>query len=324
MSEQRETHLVRFGNTDLWVSRLCQGTAFRHLERSELDERGVAVLHHCLDVGVNFFDSAEAYGWGGAERALGKAVKGRRDEVVLCTKVPGTSEPTSEGDPGEKTPYTRETLHRRVEGSLERLQTDYLDLYLLHHNDGVTPAEDIVESMEALVQAGKVRYWGVSNHDGASLNALVQACQTKGKTLLAGVEEYYNIAGLLDQNGQSRMATLEREVFPILRRTGLGILTFSPMDTGRLRPGHEEQAEPELRELIAVIDAVADDLGVLRSVVCTAWVLSHAEVTSVLAGSESTAHVDENLAGTQLQLPTAALDRLNAASQTYRKKQLER
>ncbi len=322
MSGQRDGHLVRFGQTDLWVSRLCQGTAFRHLDRSELDERGVAVLHHCLDMGINFFDSAEAYGWGGAERALGEAVKGRRDEVILCTKVPGSAAPTSEGDPGEKTPYTRETLHRRVEGSLERLQTDYLDLYLLHHDDGVTPAEEIVESMDALVQAGKVRYWGVSNHSGASLNALVRACRDQGKELLAGVEEYYNIAGLLGQDGEPRMATLEREVFPMLREEGLGILTFSPMDTGRLAPGREEQAEPELRELIAAIDAVAGDLRVLRSVVCTAWVLSHPEITSVLAGSESAAHVDENLAGTKLVLPPEALDRLNAASQTYREKQL--
>ena len=322
MSEKKNSHLVRFGNTDLWVSRLCQGTAFRHLERSEVDERGIAVLHHCLDVGVNFFDSAEAYGWGGAERALGKAVQGRRDEVIICTKVPSSYEPQSEGDPGEKAPYTRETLQRRVEGSLERLGTDYLDLYLLHHNDRITPAEDIVESMDALVQAGKVRYWGVSNHGGAQLHALVEVCEQKGKELPAGVEEYYNIAGQLDRDGHPRMAMIEQEIFPILRRTGMGILAFSPVDTGRLAPGHEADAEPELKELIGAIDGVASELGVSRAEVCVAWVLSHGEVTSVLAGSESATHVDENVAGTRLALPQEALDRLNEACRVYRERQL--
>ena len=179
---------VFFGQTDLQVSRLCQGTAFRHLPRAD-SPQSLAVLHHCLDQGVNFFDTAQAYGWGGAEEVLGRAIAGRRDEVIICTKVPGSLAPTSEGDPGERVRYTRAHLTDRLEESLHRLRTDYVDLYLLHHRDEGTPPEAIAEVMEDLVQAGKTRYWGVSNHSAAEVEAFLALAP------IAGVEDYYNIAG---------------------------------------------------------------------------------------------------------------------------------
>ena len=163
---------VFFGQTDLQVSRLCQGTAFRHLPRAD-SPQSLAVLHHCLDQGVNFFDTAQAYGWGGAEEVLGRAIAGRRDEVVICTKVPASLAPTSDSDPGERVRYTRDHLTDRLEESLRRLRTDRVDLYLLHHRDEGTPPEEIAEVMEDLVQAGKTRYWGVSNHSAAEVEAFL-------------------------------------------------------------------------------------------------------------------------------------------------------
>ena len=100
-NEQRASHLVRFGQTDLHVSRLCQGTAFRNMPRAADNLMGLRVLQYCVDVGVNFFDSSNAYGWGGAEKTLGKAISGRRDQVVICTKVAASYAPEKEGSPGE-------------------------------------------------------------------------------------------------------------------------------------------------------------------------------------------------------------------------------
>lgn len=297
-----DSNRVFFGQTDLQVSRLCQGTAFRHLPRAD-SPQSLAVLHHCLDRGINFFDTAQAYGWGGAEEVLGRAVTDRRDEVVICTKVPASLAPT-----GKRVRYTRAHLTERLEESLRRLRTSYVDLYLLHHRDMDTPPEAIAEVMEDLVQAGKVRYWGVSNHRAAEVEAFL------ARAPIAGVEDYYNIAGShCDEAGRSRVAIYEEEMLPLLRRTGLGCLAFSPMDTGLLiRPN-----TPTLAALVAALDQVAAGLGTSRAAVCVAWVL-HQGLTCVLAGAESTAHVNANLQGTDLQLPADALAALDRARRTYR------
>jgi aryl-alcohol dehydrogenase-like predicted oxidoreductase len=308
------TDRVPFGRTDLQVSRLCQGTAFRHLPRADGPE-GLAVLHHCLDQGINFFDSAQAYGWGGAEEVLGRAIKGRRDQVVLCTKVPPSLEPKSDDAPGERAHYTREHLTNRLEESLRRLQTDYVDLYLLHQRDPDTPPEEIAAAMDALVQAGKTRHWGVSNHTAAEVETFHRLSP------IAGVEDYYNIAGThCDEEGRSRVVIYEEEMLPLLKRTGLGCLAFSPMDTGHLAPQRPDDAS--LATLVAAIDQVAADLDTSRAAVCVAWVLRQG-LTCVLSGSESPAHVDENLQGTRLTLPTAALDILDQARKIFRSGQEE-
>ena len=314
-------HLVRFGTTDLYVSRLCQGTAFRHLHRAADDPQGQRVLRRCLDVGVNFFDSSNAYGWGGAEEALGKAVRGHRDEVVICSKVAASHRPEREGAAGRPARFTHDFLVQQVDGSLRRLGMDYLDLYLLHQPDGVTPGAEIATSMDALVRAGKIRYWGVSNHAAAQVSEYVELGNTLGTAPIAGIEDYYNIVGSsLTDAGESRVGQLEREMFPVVRRSfrgRMGLLAFSPLDAGRLAPGRQVEPGTPLAALIAVLDQVAHSLRASLAQVCIAWVLTHSEVTSVLAGAESPEHVEANLAGTQLALPTEAIATLNAASAAY-------
>ncbi|MBT4977953.1 MAG: aldo/keto reductase [Gemmatimonadetes bacterium] len=306
------TDRVPFGQTDLQVSRLCQGTAFRHLPRADSPE-GLAVLHHCLDQGVNFFDSAQAYGWGGGEKVLARAIAGRRDEVVICTKIPTCLVPRGENEPGEPVHYTRAHLTDRLEESLRRLSTDYVDLYLLHHRDPDTPPAAIAEVMQDLVQAGKIRYWGVSNHTAVEVANFLETAP------IAGVEDYYNIAGShCDESGRSRVTIYEEEMMPLLKRAGLGCMAFSPMDTGLLAP--QTPAAPALAQLATAIDRVAADLDTSRAAVCVAWVL-HQGLTAVLAGSESIAHVDENLAGTRLTLPDDALAALDQARGIYRRSQ---
>ena len=318
-AEQRAPR-VRFGNTDLYVSRLCQGTAFRSFPRIRDEPRGQQVLRHCLEQGVNFFDSAVAYGWGESEKALGKAIRCHRDRVVICTKVAPFHPSAHDGDELRPERFTRDFLFRQVENSLRRLGTDYLDLYLLHQPDAGTPAEEIVGAMDALVQGGKIRYWGTSNHSAAQVREFVALSTRSGQAPIAGLEEYFTIAGeSLSDTGQHRVQQLERELFPVVRAAGLGLLTYSPLDAGHLAPGRPIKPGSSLERLVRVLDEVASGLRVSRAAVCVAWVLTHPEVTSVLGGAENPAHVDEHLAGTRLALPADALAALNAASAAYRR-----
>ena len=307
---------VRFGTTELSVPRVCQGTAFRHLERKADSPSAEAVLHHCLDRGINFFDSAVSYGWGGSEELLGKVIAGRRGDVVVCTKVPRHHLPVGDEDP-KPAAYTRDFLAEMLEGSLRRLRTDYVDLYLLHQPDDATSVDEICASMETLVRSGKVRYWGVSNHSGEVVEALCSCAEGAGTAPPAGCEDYYNIGGYYAaRQGRPRVRKLEREMFPVLAKRGLGLLAFSPMDAGALSPENPPEGAP-FAALCGVLDDGAARLKTTRGALCAAWVLAHDEVTSVLSGAESPAHVDEMLAGALLELPPEELRRLNEASATY-------
>ncbi|MBM3786322.1 MAG: aldo/keto reductase [Acidobacteria bacterium] len=300
--------LVRFGYTDLRVSRLCQGTAFRQLKRDGDDPGGQAVLRRCLDLGINFFDSSNAYGWGGAETALGRALAGRRDKAVICTKVSPHAAPGN----SEQPTLSRESVFREVEGSLRRLQTDYIDLYLYHNPDNVTPAEVLADTMDRLVRAGKIRYWGVSNFSGKQVAELVQLGKRKGKTPIAGLEDYYNIiAG-------TRGDFMEQELFPQIRRGRLGLMAFSPIGEGRLAPERPLDRTKPWAPVAEAVDEVAKQLGATRPQICVAWVLTRPGVTCVLAGAERPEHVDDNLRGTQIKIPAGALRRLNEASARLR------
>ena len=218
--------------------------------------------------------------------------------------------------------FTREYLCSQADASLKRLNTEYLDLYLLHQPDEGTPAAAIAAAMTALVETRKVRYWGMSNHSAAQ----VAEYAALGAPLapIAGIEDYYNIAGeFLDKEGRSRVGVLEQEMFPLLRRAGLGLMAFSPMDTGRLSPSYVPPPDSPLAALTEVLDAVACDLGATRTQVCVAWVLTRPAVTCVLAGAESPEQVEENAAGAALALPSPAVAALEIARQVYRRRQAE-
>ena len=305
---------VQFGRTDLQVTRQCQGTAFRTLERAETDTRAEAVLKHCLDVGIRFFDSANAYGWGGSERLLGRALTGAPDDVVVCTKVV----PRHEDQSDVVVPFTVSLLKESVDRSRQRLQRDVIDLYLLHQPDGSTPAVELCAHMQTLIESGAIRYWGVSNHPPEMVEALILASDAAGTTPPAGVEDYLTVGGAtLIEDGCSRTRWYRECMMPLVRRQRLGLLAFSPMDRGDLAPERQPPVGSPLEILCADLDAVAAELGVSRSQVCVAWVLHQEGVTSVLGGAESVAHVDEMIAGTQLSLPPETLQQLTAAADRY-------
>ena len=317
----RPSHLVRFGHTDLWVSKMCQGTAFRtHLSREGDSKEAHDLLRHCIDVGINFFDTAEAYGSGESEIALGHGIAGRRHEVVISTKAYPRVE-------GEKIAFTEPILRTRVEASLKRLGTDYIDIYLLHSPDRKTPSsneetpdqdaptkahmEEIAAAMTALVESGKIRYWGVSNHLPRQVEELLELGNQPGRAPLAGLQDYFTVVA-----GDRRSLIVEG-LFPLIRRGNLGLMAFSPLGGGSLVPGREVPEGSALMDMVKVLDEVARELGVTRPQVCVAWVAAHPEVTSVLAGGEKPEHVEENLKGTELKLPASAMARLNAAAEGY-------
>jgi len=306
---------VRFGSTDLFVSRLCQGTAFRQIERSPDASLGQEVLKRCLDLGVNFFDSSNAYGWGGAELTLGRAIEGySRDKLVICTKAHPGSKP--EGDqPSRPAPFTREFAFQECEGSLRRLGTDYVDLYLLHNPDESTPIEQIADTMDALVKSGRVRYWGLSNHTPTAIRAAIAHAGRTGQTAPAGLQHYFNIIGR--QAREQTVPSMERKLFPLIREHKLGLQAFSPLAAGKLVPGRTAEPGSSLEMVLKVMDEVAGDLGATRPQIAIAWVLTHPEVTSALAGAERPEHVEDNIAGSQLVLPSEALDALNEVSNQY-------
>ena len=313
-----ESDRVPFGWTDLRVSRLCQGTAFRQSERSPDNPLGQRILKRCLELDVNFFDSSNAYGWGGAEASLGRAIRGHpRDRLVICTKVHPGRRP--EGDaPSVPVPLTREFTFRECEGSLKRLGTDYVDLYILHNQDPKTPLTEIADTMDALVKSGKVRYWGVSNHTGEQVASLMAHSAKGGRKLVAGLQNYFNIIGR--HTPEQAVRGIERELFPLIRQHNLGLMAFSPMGGGNIAPGRTAPPGTPLATMLNTLDEVASQLGVTRAQICIAWVLTHTEVTSSVAGAERPEHVDDNVAGSRLALPRELLAKLNTASGEYVKR----
>ena len=334
-------HMVKFGTTDLWVSKICQGTAFRNMPRSPENTIGLKVLQHCLDVGQNFFDSSNGYGMGGAEKLLGKAIAGRRHEAVICTKLirHDVTEYTKEEDVLEPAKYSRELVFSNVDKSLKRLGTEYVDLILLHHRDGVddrlkklepgpakrimsisgdsppTPPEEIVDTMDALVKSGKARYWGVSGRNTEEVEELLDISSRNGKEPVSCLQNGYSLIG--------RDSTTEG-LFPLLRKTGLRVQAIGPHSAGVLtKPeiksfiDNTSNLRPKLSELINVVDKVALELNVPRSQINVAWVLSHTEITTSLAAAETPEHVNDNLAGAMLEIPDNLLEKLNAASDEF-------
>lgn len=297
--------VVPFGKTDLKVSRLCQGTAFRKNKREADDPNAQRVLRACLDSGINFFDSSNAYGWGGSELALGRALAGRRSEVVICTKVHPGLKPVG-SNPAQRVPFTRAFAQSELEGSLRRLRTDYVDLYLLHNPDELTPLAEIFETMQALVQSGKVRYWGVSNHSPEQVARFVELGKQGGHAI-AGIQNYYNLI----------QRELEGKMFPLLRENKLGLMPYSPLDEGRLLEPLSAVSDAGRRALLSSVDEAARQCSATRAQVLIAWVLSHPEATCALAGAETPEHIKENLGALDLVLPPEVLSRLNAASNEY-------
>ena len=304
------THL---GRTGLLVSRLCLGTMNFGPETSEEDS-GV-IMDRALDEGINFFDTANVYGWkkgeGVTEQILGRWFAkggGRRDKVVLATKVFG-----SMGDWPNENKLSALNIRRACEASLQRMQTDHIDLYQMHHVDRDTPWDEIWQAMDLLVQQGKVLYVGSSNFAGWHIAKANETARARHSLGLVSEQSLYNLAE----------RSIELEVLPACRDYGLGVIPWSPLLGGLLggalrkaREGRSvgEQQRKRLeryRPQVEEYEAFCDELGERPSDVALAWLLHQEGVTGPIVGPRTLEQLEHSLRALEIELDEKALERLD-------------
>lgn len=308
---------VNFGGSGVKVSPICLGTGFRGQRDEEICRR---VIERGIDLGINFIDCANVYGGGGrSERILGEVLKGRRDRLVITTKV---CSPVGDG-PNDRG-LSRMHIMWEIERSLERLDTDYVDFYLVHHWDDATPIEETLRALDDLVQQGKVRYIGCCNFDAWQVCKALWTSDRLGLTPFVCVQSQYNLL----------VRDLEREVLPFCGAEGLGAMTFSPVSVGLLTGQFRSDEPPPagtpwgrgragFKELMTRGDRVVE---VLRKIgeerdktpaqVAIAWVLSHPEISAAMIGPDLPEHVEENVGGAGWSLSPeerVALDEVSGA-----------
>jgi aryl-alcohol dehydrogenase-like predicted oxidoreductase len=304
------THL---GRTGLLVSRLCLGTMNFGPETSEEDSG--AIMDRALEEGINFFDTANVYGWkkgeGVTEQILGRWFAkggGRRDKVVLATKLYG-----SMGDWPNETKLSALNIRRACEGSLRRMQTDYIDLYQMHHVDRETPWEEIWQAMDLLVQQGKVLYVGSSNFAGWHIVKANEAARARNSLGLVSEQSLYNLFE----------RSIELEVLPACRDYGVGVIPWSPLAGGMLagilrkaREGRSasDQVRKRLeahRSQVEDYEAFCDELGERPSDVALAWLLHQPGVTAPITGPRTLEQLEQSLRALEVELDDKALERLD-------------
>jgi aryl-alcohol dehydrogenase-like predicted oxidoreductase len=304
------THLGRSG---LLVSRLCLGTMNFGPETSEEDSH--AIMDRALDRGINFFDTANVYGWrageGVTEQIIGRwFAKGgeRRERVVIATKVYG-----SMGSWPNFNKLSALNIRRACEGSLRRLQTDHIDLYQMHHVDRDTPWDELWQAMDVLVQQGKVLYVGSSNFAGWHITRANEAARARHSLGLVSEQSLYNLA----------TRTVELEVLPACQAQGVGVLPWSPLAGGLLggilrkaREGRSasDQVRQRLerhRTQVEEYEAFCDELGERPSEVALAWLLRQPAVTAPIVGPRTMEQFEQSLRALDIDLDDKALDRLD-------------
>jgi aryl-alcohol dehydrogenase-like predicted oxidoreductase len=307
------THLGRSG---LRVSRLCLGTMNFGPKTSEEDS--YLIMDKALDVGINFFDTANVYGWrlgeGVTEQIIGRWFAkggGRRDKVVLATKVYG-----SMGEWPNFDKLSALNIRRAVEGSLRRLQTDYIDLYQMHHVDRDTPWDEIWEAMEVLRFQGKILYVGSSNFAGWHIAQAQEAAWRRNLLGLVSEQSLYNLF----------VREIEMEVVPAALHYGLGIIPWSPLQGGLLggvlsglpeggrRAQDNDRAQATLREKRSQVEAYEElcrSIGVEPAVVALAWLLTRPGVSAPIIGPRTTEQLDIALRALEVELDTETLAQLD-------------
>ncbi len=313
------------GSTGLYVSRLCFGAmTFGEREQThqawignEGQEAASRMVATCLDAGINFFDTSNAYGYGNSERMLGKALAGKREDAIIATKVyfPFSSDVNRLG-------ASRVAIMREVEGSLERLGTDRIDLYQLHQWDSSTPIEETLRALDDCVKQGKVRYIGLCN------SAAWQIAKADGIARLLGTERFCSVQAYYSLVGRE----LEWEILPATKDLGLGTMIWSPLAAGYLSGKYTGDDASKGRrsamdfppvdfeqgtEIISVLREIGDTHGASLSRVALSWLLHQQGVTSVIVGARKQAQLEDNLKAIDLKLSDDELSRLNKVSARF-------
>ncbi|MVU77990.1 aldo/keto reductase [Nocardia sp. ET3-3] len=316
------------GRSGLRVSPLALGTMTFGTDWGWGADRDAsrAIFDTYLERGGNFVDTANAYTGGTAEQMLGEFAGSRREQLVIATKY---SMPTRPGDPNSGG-NSRKSMIRSVEGSLDRLRTDYLDLLYLHIWDGRTPVEEVLRAMDDLVRSGKVLYLGISDTPAWQVSRMQAITELRGWSPLAALQIPYN---LIER-------TVERDLIPMAETMGLGVVPWSPLAAGVLTgkysradlesgSGTLSSRPPSDRKTVAaangfltarglditdVVTEIAAELGVTASQVALAWTLLNPAVVSPLVGARTLAQLEDNLGALEVRLDTKHQARLAEVS----------
>src|SRR6202167_3931690 len=300
------------GKTGIKVSPYCLGAMmFGGLGNADHDDC-IRIIHKALDFGINFIDTADRYSRGESEEIVGKALKGRRDKIVLATKVHGPmgEDPNQQGN-------SRRWIMQAVEASLRRLQTDHIDLYQIHRPSPETDIEETLSVLTDLMRAGKVRAIGSSTFPASEIVEAQWVAERRGLARFRTEQPPYSILN----------RSIEQEVLPVCQKYGMGALVWSPlakgMLTGRYRKG---QALPESlrvkvfpkqmgddRNLDAVerLVPIAERAGLSLTHMAVAFVMAHPGVTSAILGPRTMQQLDDLLAGAEVALSDEILDRID-------------
>lgn len=303
---------VKLGNTGLDVSQICLGCmSFGSAENWvhnpwALDEDASrTVIHHALELGVSFFDTANVYAYGNSEKILGRALNdfANRDEVVIATKVfvPMRKGPNGGG-------LSRKHILSAVDASLKRLGTDYIDLYIIHRWDYNTPIEETMRALHDVVQAGKVRYIGASAMHAFQFQKALHVAERNGWTRFVSMQNHYNLIYRED----------EREMLPLCVEEKIAATPYSPLASGRLArtesetstrfeqdpiAKHKYDATIEAdRAVIARVAEIAEKYGVPRAHISLAWLLHKKPVVAPVIGATKIAHLESAVEAVDVQL----------------------
>jgi aryl-alcohol dehydrogenase-like predicted oxidoreductase len=306
-------HYVHLGRSGLKVSRLCLGTM--NFGPHTLEQDSFAIMDRALDLGINFFDTANVYGKrpgeGITEQIIGRWFAqgaGRREKVVLATKVFGRM-----GDWPNQSRLSALNIKQACEASLRRLQTEYIDLYQMHHVDLETPWEEIWQAMEQLHREGKVLYVGSSNFAGWHLAQAQELARQRHFLGLVSEQSLYNL----------RERMIELEVLPACRAYGIGLLPWSPLGQGLLAGALERvstgrRADEELRKDIETYrpqleqyETTCRHLGEKPADVALAWLLQQPGVTAPIIGPRTVEQLNSTLRALDLTLTKELIKRLN-------------
>jgi aryl-alcohol dehydrogenase-like predicted oxidoreductase len=311
---------VRLGRAGVKVSRLCLGTAFRGYWNGHTEEAtAIRTVETAIDLGCNFIDCANYYYQGRCEDLLGKAIKGKREDLVVTTKVWSRigEGPNDQG-------LSRFAIMREVERSLNRLQTDYIDIYLLHNWDPNTELDETLKAFDDLVRQGKVRYVGACNFTAAQTVEALWTADRGGLDPFFVLQNQYNILQRWD---------IEPEILPICRQYGMGMMTYSPLAvgllTGRFRRGQTPPADSawtagdrfdaaldeKTEQIIQQLVDIGEAQNKTPAQVAIAWILANDDVTAPIIGPDRPEHVEEVFGALEVEFSAEQLQALDELSQ---------
>ena len=313
--------LTKLGRTGVQVSRLCLGCMSYGAPESgthpwTLDEaQSRPFIKKAVELGINFFDTANVYSAGTSEEIVGRALKeyAKRDEIVLATKVHGRMH---EGPNGAG--LSRKAILSEIDASLKRLGTDYVDLYQIHRWDYDTPIEETMEALHDVVKAGKARYIGASSMYAWQFAKALHVAERHNWTRFVTMQNYVNLLYREE----------EREMLPLCAAEGIGVIPWSPLARGRLTrdwDAHSARSETDTfgktlyanteqadRQVVEAVAEIAKQRGIPRAQVALAWVLQKSVVTAPIIGATKPEHLDDAVAALSVKLSAEEIEQLEA------------